>query len=149
MKRESKVLVLLTVWLIANFIPHLVVFLVTGKTYYQLPAVWGIVTESSIMLLNLLLPMFAVRYMFKQTSNTFSNLGWRWNGWRTVGLGLLGFLAYLVVVIGVQQLFGNPVSTPGRSFTSFELAMVLGLLLVLTAAAEETMFRGWIQTTLT
>lgn len=150
MIRERKVLVLLTGWLIANFIPHLVVFLATGKIYYQLPAVWMIVAESSIMLLNLLLPMFALRYIFKQTSNTLSNLGWRWNGWRTVWIGFFGFFVYLVVAIGTQQLIGDPVSTPGQNFTSYwELTMAMVLLLGLNAAAEETMFRGWIQTTLT
>ena len=143
-------LVLLSVWLIANFIPHLVAFLATGKIYYQLPVVWVIVAESSIMLLNFLLPMFALRYIFKQTGDPLSNLGWRWNGWRTVGVGLFGLCVTLIVAVGTQQLIGDPVSTPGQSFTTIgELAMAMVLLLVLTAAAEETMFRGWIQTTLT
>jgi membrane protease YdiL (CAAX protease family) len=150
MKRERKVLVLLSVWLVANFIPHLVVFLATGKIYYQLPAVWMIVAESSIMLLNLLLPIFALRYIFKQTSNILSSLGWQWNGWRTVWIGLFGFFVSLVITIGTQQLIGNPISTSGQGFTGLgELAMAMVLLLVLTAAAEETMFRGLIQTTLT
>ena len=149
MKRESKVLVLLTMWLFANFIPHLVVFLATGKIYYQLPAVWMIGAESSIMVLNLLLPVFTSRCMFKQTSSALSSLGWRWNGWRTVWIGLFGFFVYLVVAVVTQQLIGDPVSTPGQSFTSLgELAMAMVLLLVSTAAAEETMFRGWIQTIL-
>jgi membrane protease YdiL (CAAX protease family) len=109
-----------------------------------------IVAESSIMLLNLLLPIFALRYIFKQASNIPSSLGWQWNGWRTVWIGLLGFLVSLGITIGVQQLIGDPVSTSGQKFTGpRELATAMVLLLVLTAVAEETMFRGWIQTTLT
>ena len=104
MKRESKALVLLAVWLIANFVPHLVVFVVTRKIYYQLPAIWMIVAESSIMLLNLLLPIFALRNIFKQTNNTLACLGWLWNGWRTVWIGLIGFLVYLAVAVVAQQL---------------------------------------------
>ncbi len=109
-----------------------------------------IVAESTIMLLNLLLPILALRYIFKQTGNIFSSLGWKWNGWRTVWIGFLGFIVLLVITVVTQVLIGDPVSTPGRDFTSFvELVMALVLLLVLTAVAEETMFRGWIQTTLT
>ena len=104
MKRESKALVLLAVWLIANFVPHLVVFVVTRKIYYQLPAMWMIGVEASIMVLNLLLPFLASRYVFKQTDNALSSLGWRWNGWRTVGIGLFGFFAYLAVTVVAQQL---------------------------------------------
>ena len=55
----------------------------------------------------------------------------------------------MVLVVATQQFIGDPASTPRLSFTNLELAMALALLLVLTAAAEETMFRGWIQTTLT
>lgn len=150
MKRESKLLVLLSGWLIANFIPHLIVFLSTGKIYYQLPAVWMIAAESSIILLNLFLPVIALRCIFKQSGDTLTNLGWRWNGWRTVWIGLFGLLVMLIVSVGTQRTIGDPLSTPGQSFSSpGELTMVLVLLLVLTAAAEETMFRGWIQTTLT
>lgn len=150
MRRERKALVLLSGWLIANFIPHLVVFLATGKIYYQLSTVWMIVAEGSIMFLNLLLPVFALRYIFKQTGDMLSNLGWQWKGWRTVWVGFFGILVLLIIAIGTQQLIGDPVSTSGQSFASFgELAMAMVLLLVLTAVAEETMFRGWIQTTLT
>ena len=102
------------------------------------------------MVLNLLLPIIASRCIFKPASNALSSLGWRWNGWRTVWIGLFGFFVYLVVAVVTQQLIGDPVSTSGQSFTSLgELVMAMVLLLVLTAAAEETMFRGWIQTALT
>lgn len=150
MTRERKAWILLPVWLIANFVPHLVVLLVTGKIYYRLSAVWMIAAESAIMLLNLLLPVLTSRYLFKQTDDVLASLGWQWRGWRTVWIGLLGLLVSLVLAIGTQQLIGDPLSTPGQRFTSLgQLAMAMVLLLGLTAAAEEMMFRGWIQTTLT
>jgi membrane protease YdiL (CAAX protease family) len=143
-------LVLLVVWLIANFVPHLGVFLATGKTYYQLPALWMIVAESSIMVLNLVLPIVALRHVFKQTSDISVGLGWRWTGWRPLWIGLLGFLVFLLVTVATQQLIGDPLSTPGLRFENLaELMLAMVLLLAVTAAAEETMFRGWIQTTLT
>jgi membrane protease YdiL (CAAX protease family) len=106
--------------------------------------------ESSIMLLNLLLPILASRYIFKQVGKVVSSMGWQWRGWRTIWIGFLGFLVLLAIALGTQQLIGDPLSAPGQRFTSAgELVLAMVLLFVLTAAAEEMMFRGWIQTTLT
>ena len=150
MTRHGKLLALLGAWLIANFVPHLIVFLATGKIYYQLPAVWMIVAEGSIMVLNLILPIAALRYLFRQTGDIGASLGWRWTGWQSLWMGLLGFLAFLLVSIATQLLIGDPLATPGLRFDNLtELALGMVLLLALTAAAEETMFRGWIQATLT
>lgn len=69
-KHKNTIAILLLVWFIANFIPHIIVFLVSGKIYYQLTPVWGLAVESSIMLLNLLLPViFYVTSHIKK--NTF------------------------------------------------------------------------------
>ena len=147
---RAKVLTMLLVWFIANFIPHIIVFLVTGKIYYQLSADWAIAVETFIMLLNLMLPVLALHSMFKSPGGILSSLGWQWNGWRTVWIGVLGFCLSLVVFLGTQKLIGNPVSAPGVNLSGHgERAALVVLLLILTAVAEETMFRGWIQTTLT
>jgi membrane protease YdiL (CAAX protease family) len=136
------------VWFGANFFPHLVVFVATGKVYYQLAPLWQFVAESSIMLLNLVLPPMALRYFSDQQAHILKNLGWRWGGWRTIGIGLLRFVAFMTVSIGTQ-LIGQPIGSPPQRLTSQELVLTLILLLGLTAAAEETMFRGYIQTALT
>jgi len=147
-KHKNTIAILLSVWFIANFIPHIIVFLASGKIYYQLAPVWGLAVESSIMLLNLLLPVISLRYFSHQKEHILQNLGWRWGGWRTIWIGLLGFVVYMVTMIGTQ-LIGEPIGSPPQRFTSQELVFVLILLLVLTAAAEEMMFRGYIQTILT
>lgn len=147
-KHKKTIAILLLVWFTANFIPHIIVFLATGRIYYQLAPVWGLAAESSIMLLNLLLPVISLRYFSRQKDHILQNLGWRWGGWRTIWIGLLGFAAFMVTAIGTQ-LIGEPIGSPPQRFTPQEMILTLILLLVLTAAAEETMFRGYIQTILT
>jgi membrane protease YdiL (CAAX protease family) len=147
-KGKKAIASILAVWFCANFIPHLIVFLATGKVYYQLAPLWQIVAESSIMSLNLLLPLIALRYSSHQEGYILQSLGWRWGRWRTIWIGLLGFVAFMIAAIGTQ-LIGQPISSPPQRLTSQELILMLILLLGLTAAAEETMFRGYIQTTLT
>jgi membrane protease YdiL (CAAX protease family) len=148
MKRETAIAPLLAVWFSANFGPHLVVFLITGGVYYQLAPLWQLVAESAIMLLNLLLPLIALRCSSYQEGHVLQSLGWQWAGWRTIWIGLLGFVAYMIAAIGTQ-LIGQPIGSPPQRLTSQELVLTLILLLGLTAVAEETMFRGYIQTTLT
>lgn len=148
MKREKAIAPLLAVWFGANFIPHLIVFLTTGQVYYQLSPFWQLLAESSIMLLNLVLPLIALRYASGQKGRILHSLGWQWAGWRTIWIGLLGFVGFMIAAIGTQ-LIGQPISSPPRRLTSQELILTLALLLGLTAVAEETMFRGYIQTTLT
>ena len=147
---KSKLPLLLSAWFTANFIPHIIVYLSTGKIYYQLPHGWAIIAESSIMLLNLLLPVVVLRYLVNQKGLITESLGWQWRGWRTIGVGLIGFIIYLLIAATTQVALGNPISTPGwRIASSWEIIALLILLLGLTAASEETMFRGYLQTTLT
>lgn len=147
---KNKIPGLISVWFVANFVPHIFVFLATGKIYYQLPTVWMIVAETSIMVLNLLLPVVALHYLFHQDNTIRANLGWQWTGWRIVGIGLLGCLLSFAIALATQQNIGDPLSPPSVRTTSFaQVILLLLLLFVLTALAEETMFRGWIQTTLT
>jgi membrane protease YdiL (CAAX protease family) len=56
----------------------------------------------------------------------------------------------MAIALGTQQLIGDPLAMPGQRLTRVaELAAAVALLWVLTAAGEEMMFRGWMQTILT
>ena len=72
---KKAIVSILAVWLCANFIPHLIVFLATGKVYYQLAPLWQSVAESSIMLLNLVLPLIALRYSSPQEAHILQSQG--------------------------------------------------------------------------
>lgn len=141
--------ILLLVWFIANFVPHIIVFIATGKIYYQLAAIWMIVAENTIMLLNLLLPLIALRYLLNQRDHILQNLCWRWRGWRTIWIGLAGFIATIIMLLCTQQIIGDPVGSPAKQIHPGEVLIMLLSLLVLAAASEEMMFRGYIQTVLT
>ncbi|HDN80697.1 MAG: hypothetical protein DRI61_13105 [Chloroflexi bacterium] len=139
-------LILLSVWLVANFAPHILVFFVKKKICYQLNTMWIMLTESSIMLLNLLLPVLV---LLPRKDHIFQGLGWRWGGWHTMWIGLIGFVVFIAIALVSQRTIGAPLSSSGRQISSHEFIMTSTLLLVLTPAAEETMFRGYIQTALT
>lgn len=147
---KLKLPLLLSIWFIANFFPHIIVFLSTRKIYYQLSLEWAIVSESSIVLLNLVLPFIVLRYQVNQKEIIAEYLGWKWKGWRTIGMAIAGAIIYFLILIVTQATLGDPISMPGWKIASpLEIAALLILLLVLTAASEETMFRGFLQTTLT
>lgn len=147
--RKTSIGLLLLVWFAANFIPHIVVFLATGQIYYQLPIIWALIVESSIMLLNLFLPVYVLRSMAHPREGILVGIGWQWTGWRVPGIGLAGFILFTGFSVATQQLIGDPISTPIQGVSGVAGLFLLVLLLVLTAAAEETMFRGYLQTTLT
>jgi membrane protease YdiL (CAAX protease family) len=144
-KYKAKLPILLAVWFLANFVPHIVIFLLTGKIYYRLSPYSMIVAEASIMLLNFILPVAVLYYFSPQGSSVMHRLGWRWNGWRIVWIGLAGFIITMIIMVVIQQFIGNPISSPSQKFHPQEMAMLIILLLVITAAGEETMFRGYIQ----
>jgi hypothetical protein len=75
-KHKATVPVVLLIWFVANFVPHIIVFLATGKIYYQLTFIWAIAVENSIVLLNLLIPVIALCYLLRQRYHIFQNLGW-------------------------------------------------------------------------
>jgi membrane protease YdiL (CAAX protease family) len=110
----------------------------------------GLAAEGSIMRLNLLLPILALHFLVRPDEGVWAALGWRWTGWRMVAIAMAGLMLFFAIAVVTQQLLGDPLSTPGRAFRGpLEWALLPGLLFGLTAPAEETMFRGWIQTTLT
>ena len=77
MTRGKRVGVLLGSWLVANFLTHVVVFLATGKIYYQLSPTNSLLMEFTIALLNLIIPILALKYLLKEKA-LISYLGWRW-----------------------------------------------------------------------
>jgi membrane protease YdiL (CAAX protease family) len=148
-KYKAKLPILLVVWFLANFVPHIVIFLLTGKIYYQLSPYSMIVAEASVMLLNFILPVAVLHYFSSQGSSVMHRLSWRWSGWRIIWVGLAGFIVAMIIMGVIQQFIGAPISSPPQKFRPQEMVMLIILLLVMTAAGEETMFRGYIQTELT
>ena len=145
----ENLLILLSAWFIANFIPHAIILILTGKLYYQLTPIKAITVEASIMLLNLTLPLAILHSSSPQIFQIFRNLGWQWKGLPTLQAGLIGFITLIIIMISTQRLIGNPLSPPKIQLTPRETLLTAVLLLTLTPIAEETMFRGYIQTTLT
>jgi membrane protease YdiL (CAAX protease family) len=138
--------ILLTVWLAANFLPHALVFLFTGGLSYRLSPVWMLTAEWAVMLLNLSLPPAADYFLLKERGSVAENFGWKWKGWRTPAYGAAGLVIFIGVAFLTQHSIGDPISSPAQRFSTIsELLLLLLLLLGLTAPAEETMFRGWLQ----
>ena len=145
---EAKLPIILTIWSIANFVPHIVVFVLTRKVYYQLSPRSAVAAEASIMLLNLILPI-ALLLHSSPGCEVMQRLGWRWSGWRVVWAGSGGFIVSMFVLYIIRELIGEPISSQGQKYSPGELAMTITMLLTVTAFGEETMFRGYIQTELT
>jgi membrane protease YdiL (CAAX protease family) len=135
----------LAVWLVANFAPHVVVFFATGKIYYQLNPLAGIAAETSIMLLNLLLPVVVLRRA-EEEHDMLARLGWRWPGARAIWIGIGATAAMFALSIASQRLIADPVALPRRAIAQSEMALAMVMMLALNTAAEETMFRGYLQT---
>jgi len=154
------------IWAIANFAVVGLVSLMAGKWYIgwhvsSLTAMW--VELGLIILPNLILSIAALQYdWFATQSNTKTELGWHWNGWQSI---LVGIVAFVVMYLGgriVVNLFGEsiPYSLPEASGenngiqinSAVDLLKVSGILIslllfvALTVLGEESMFRGLIQT---
>jgi membrane protease YdiL (CAAX protease family) len=146
-------------WLSANFIIVGAVALAAGSWYLAWPTLAGLIAEVGlIMLPNFLLPVLALRRWWPEPVGSLREaLGWRWNGWRPVLVGLIGFGLSLALNQVVSRGIGEsiPYQLPGRGAAVGpveDIASLFGLLLLLavvvgiTVAGEETMFRGLIQT---
>lgn len=149
------------VWLIANFAIIGLVSWLRGGWYagwLQNPVAGMLAQLGLVMLPNLLLPILMLRFWWPEPITSLRDaLGWRWQGWRTVLAGVAGFAPLLAVMfltssfIGPSIPYGVPGVEPISAHSLGEIAGVLLLLLLfvgLTVAAEETMFRGLIQTQL-
>ena len=146
--------VLFTTWFLANALTHLLLWIFSGKIYYQLPFVWLNLAEMSIAALNLVLPLLAVRFVLRERSGLSEGFGWRWTGGAVVFWGVLGFLALMGVAAVANPLFRNvtlPYGAPGMAGpgTRWEFLFLTLHLLIFPALGEEMMFRGFLQTRLT
>lgn len=147
---------LIIIWLTANFLPHIVIYLLTGKLYFALEPVTGFIVELALMALNLTLPIVAITLLPpKRAKPLGSSLAWNWKGWSNVGWGIIGLLAILATFEIVNRFVGTPPFAYGgglgRPLTFPQDSPLLLLLLTLwlvTTLGEEIMFRGYLQTSL-
>jgi membrane protease YdiL (CAAX protease family) len=137
-------------WAIANFGPHLLVYLIFRQPYFALPFYIGTPVEVGLLALNLLLPLWWLR---RRGIGWREGLAWHWEGGRTWRWGL-GGLAVLLVwgwVVGLLIPVPGSASSEGQGYPFPQVLLVLLGLLALWVAAiagEEGMFRGWMQTQL-
>lgn len=141
---------ILLLWAVANFGPHLLVWLIFGEPYFGLPLYLAAPIEVSLMALNLGLPLWWLR---RRGIHWRTGLAWHWEGRRTWLWGLSGLALMLVLAWGIGAVVPTAVTTAdqGRAYTFPEVLLVLAALLILWTAAlagEEAMFRGWMQTRL-
>lgn len=141
---------MLLIWFVANFVPHGVIYLLTGKLYFQLDPLPGALCELSIMLLNLCLPILVLARS-SSGRRIRDALGWRWQGWKTLAWGVLGVSLSLAVTFLVVKVVGSPSFPYGQGISPLTLPLVLLLVALwpITTLGEEIMFRGYMQTGLT
>lgn len=155
---------MLIAWIVANFAIVGLASLIAGGWYIGWdvsPVVRGVAELGMIMVPNLVLPVVVLRYWWPEPIDRVRRaLGWHWNGRRSLMSGLLTFGVYFVLVKAAVALLGPgiPYNVPeaaggGMAIEGpLDVLPILGVLLslvafvVITVAAEETMFRGWIQT---
>lgn len=140
----------LLLWAVANFGPHLVVYLLSGQPYFALPPYIAIPIEVGLMALNLGLPLCWLR---QRGTPWQDGLAWRWQGRRTCLWGLAGLAISLIWSWIVTLLMPVPgaSSTEGQAYPFPQILRVFAGLLILwavTIIGEEGMFRGWMQTEL-
>ncbi len=137
------------VWFLANFLPHLIVFLIAGKIYYKLSFIYSILAEASIAFLNLLLPIIFLKVFSPEQASLLGSLGWHWKGYKVVVFGFLGFIFIMLVLIILNHVFKNQIisySLPdSRPHSPLELYFLIFTLVFITPFGEETMFRGYLQ----
>ncbi len=146
------------VWLAANFLIIGIVCWLAGGWYlgWPSPLAATLAELGLIMLPNFLLSILVLRYGWPEPAGSIREaLGWRWQGWRSVLVGIVAFILIFALVMVVTSLVGDsiPYELPGREgFSAQSLTGVLGVLLLIllmvavTVAGEETLFRGLIQT---
>lgn len=151
----------LIVWLIANLFLVGVASWVAGGWYLGWDPLAGMLAELAlIMLPNLLLPILVLKHWWPEpVGRSRDALGWSWNGWRSIIVGVLAFALAFALSEVISRVIGEsiPYSLPGRegaigpvedAVRLVGLLLFLAALVALTVAGEETMFRGLVQTQL-
>jgi membrane protease YdiL (CAAX protease family) len=150
---------ILAVWFAANFLIVGIASWFSGSWYLGWGVIPAILAEIGlIMVPNLVLPVLLLRVYPLYPAQSFSMaLGWNWTGRRAAMVGGLSF----GVAYGLDWLIthflgpGIPYNLPGQAASIgpvHEPIIIVGLLLALavlvsiTVAGEETLFRGLIQT---
>jgi membrane protease YdiL (CAAX protease family) len=149
----------LIAWFTANFLIVGAVSCLAGGWYLGWPLFTGILAELGlIMLPNLLLSLLVLRYWWPEPISSIRDaLGWSWNGWRSMAVGLAAFAIAFALSELISRVIGQgiPYQLPGGEGAMGpieDLGLLLRLLLFLiavvgiTVVGEETMFRGLIQT---
>lgn len=148
LSRTSVLCWLLGSWLLANGLTHLLVLFTTGGIYYQLPPKEMLAAEASIDLLNFIIPLLVMRWVFREKS-IVKVTAWRWTGARVVYWALAGFLLFMAVSILANRAFRNPpiqyAPVASSPLTQGDLRLLTLMLLFVPAAGEEMMFRGFLQ----
>ena len=145
---------MLLIWLAANFALHVVVYLLRRRPYFALKPAAGMAAELTLVALNLTLPIVALAALPpRHPLPLYQALAWRWEGWSTIGWGLLG----LVAILGSAEIINRLVGTPPFSYgggldrplvlpQDWTLLLLLLALWIVTTLGEEIMFRGYVQT---
>lgn len=152
--RRRVLLVLLLTWFLANSLTHAIVAALTGRIYYQLSLHGLLAAEASISLLNLLLPVLAVRYVLGERSSFSAAFGWHWTGWRVPVMAAGGFVAFMAIaLVGNWAFSGQTIQYGFRGMAGpssrLDYFLYTLMLVVCPALGEETMFRGFLQPRLT
>ncbi|RPJ23039.1 MAG: CPBP family intramembrane metalloprotease [Chloroflexi bacterium] len=154
------------IWAIANFAVVGLVSLMAGEWYigWHVSSLTAMYVELGLIILpNLILSIAALRYgSFATQSNTKSELGWQWNGWQSILVGIVAFVFMYLAVRIVAGFLGEsiPYNMPEVSGenngiqinNASDLLKIAGILIsllifvALTVIGEESMFRGLIQT---
>ncbi len=148
---------LLTGWVLANFVIVGLVSWIGGGWYlgWHLPVAARMLVELALITFpNLIIPILILRYSWPvPVPDIRTALGWQWNRWRSLLVGLAGMGSYLLLSNLYSSILspGIQYSLPGEGGPIPGLLGLLFLLLyigfvVITVTSEETMFRGWIQT---
>jgi len=140
----------LTVWIIANFVPQLIIYIAVGKPYFSFNVANGMITEIIIMTWNMLLAIWALTYWNNvRRSRIRDALAWHMYGWRTIGWGIVGFIITFLVFLVISLAFGPSIAYAGGEPINLPPLIVFALVSghsIAIPLGEEVMFRGYIQT---
>ncbi len=156
---------IIIIWAIANFVIVGLASWIAGKWYlgWNIAVAYGMIIELALIILpNLIFSILACCLWFPSSYGIKVELGWHWQGWKSLLYGVLAFFLLYVLTSVVNNILGGgiPYNFPGDSGANGAIvinkpvdilkviAILLGLLvfIMITVIGEETMFRGLIQT---